>query len=65
MRFVQEDQQGHQQRGHKKSLIYIINNVTADIFTITLSAEVYARLSEDTEVLEALANHPNISLASA
>lgn len=50
---------------HEKSLIYIINNATTASITITLSAEAYARLSENTEVLEALAKHPNISLASA
>lgn len=50
---------------HEKSLIYIINNATTASITITLSTEAYARLSENTEVLQALANHPNITLASA
>ena len=50
----------------KDSLLYIINNEAAtSAITITLAAYAYTRLAEDAEVVAALANHPNISLASA
>ena len=50
----------------KDSLLYIINNEAAtEPITITLHAYAYERLAEDAEVVAALANHPNISLASA
>ena len=50
----------------KDSLLYIINNEAAtSAITITLAAYAYTRLAEDADVVAALANHPNISLASA
>ena len=50
----------------KESLLYIINNEAATrAITITLAAYAYTRLAEDADVVAALANHPNISLASA
>ena len=50
----------------KTSLFYIINNEAAtSAITITINAQVYTRLSTDPDILEALANHPNVSLASA
>ena len=49
----------------KDSLLYIINNEAAtSAITITLAAYAYTRLAEDAEVVAALANHPNISLAA-
>jgi hypothetical protein len=49
----------------KESLIYMINKATSSSMTITLHAYAYTRLAEDADVVAALANHPNISLASA
>ena len=50
----------------KESLLYIINNEAAtSAITITLKNSAYTRLSEDADIVAALANHPNISLASA
>lgn len=50
----------------KDSLLYIINNEAAtSAITITLAAYAYTRLAEDADIVAALANHPNISLASA
>lgn len=48
----------------KESLLYIINNEAAtEPITITLAAYAYTRLAEDADVVAALANHPNVSLA--
>ena len=48
----------------KGSLLYIINNEAAtEPITITLAAYAYERLAEDVDVVAALANHPNVSLA--
>ena len=48
----------------KESLLYIINNEAAtSAITITLYPYAYTRLAEDADVVAALANHPNISLA--
>ena len=50
----------------KDSLLYIINNEAAEsAITITLHSYAYQRLAEDADIVAALANHPNISLASA
>ena len=50
----------------KESLLYLINNEAAtSAITITLAKYAYTRLAEDADVVAALANHPNISLASA
>lgn len=50
----------------KESLLYIINHAkTISAITITLSAYSYAKYSEDTDVVAALANKSNVSLASA
>ena len=48
------------------SLLYMIEHeaATEDI-TITLHASVYARLAEDPDIVEALSNHPLVTLASA
>ena len=48
----------------KESLLYIINNEAAtSAITIYLSSYAYERLANDADVVAALANHPNISLA--
>ena len=48
----------------KESLLYIINNEAAiEPITIKLAAYAYTRLAEDADVVAALANHPNVSLA--
>lgn len=48
----------------KDSLLYIINNEAAtEPITITLASYAYTRLAEDADVVAALANHPNVSLA--
>lgn len=48
----------------KESLIYLINNVATDSdITITLSTITYDRYATEPDVVEALANHPNITLA--
>ena len=49
----------------KESLLYIINNAKTSAITITLSAYSYTKYSEDADIVAALANHPNISLAGA
>lgn len=50
----------------KESMLYIINNEAAtEAITITLHAYAYQRLAEDADIIEALNNHPLISLASA
>ena len=51
---------------NKESLLYIINNEAAtSAIGITLASYAYTRLAEDADVVAALANHPNILLASA
>ena len=48
----------------KDSLLYLINNeATTSAITITLHSYAYERLATDADVVAALANHPNISLA--
>ena len=48
----------------KASLLYIINNEAAtSAITIKLASYAYTRLAEDADILAALANHPNISIA--
>lgn len=48
----------------KESLLYAINNEAATSpITITLATNVYDRYATDPDVVEALANHPNITLA--
>ena len=50
----------------KESILYMINNeaATSEI-TITLHSYAYSRFAEDTDIVEALNNHPLVSLASA
>ena len=49
----------------KESLLYLINNEAATMArTIKLSADCYNKYSTDADVTAALANHPNVSLAS-
>lgn len=49
----------------KESLLYMINNASLTAFiTISLSSYCYAKYAEDADILEALSNHPAISLAS-
>lgn len=53
-------------RFSKESLLYIISNEAAtSAITITLHASAYSRLATDQDIVAALNNHPNISLASA
>ena len=48
----------------KDSLLYLINNEAAtSAITITLASYAYTRLAEDADIVAALANHPNVSLA--
>ena len=48
----------------KESLLYLINNEAAtSAITIKLASYAYTRLANDADVVAALANHPNISLA--
>lgn len=48
----------------KESLLYIINNEAAtSAITIKLASYAYTRLAEDPDIVAALANHPNISIA--
>ena len=48
----------------KESLLYMINNeASTSAITITVNANTYTLYAEDEDVLAALANHPNISLA--
>lgn len=50
----------------KNSLLYAINNEAATSpITITLATNVYNKYATDPDVVEALANHPNITLAKA
>lgn len=50
----------------KESILYIIEHEAATSpITITLHAAVYARLANDPDIVAALSNHPNVSLASA
>lgn len=50
----------------KESLLYLIDNEAAtSAITITLATYAYERLANDADVVAALANHPNISIASA
>lgn len=50
----------------KESLLYIIENeIATSAITITLHSYAYQRLAEDTDIVEALNNHPLVSLASA
>lgn len=50
----------------KGGILYIINNEAAtSAITITLSSAAYARLANDPDIVAALSNHPNVSLASA
>ena len=49
---------------NKESLLYIINNEAAtEAITITLKSYAYERLANDADIVAALANHPNVSLA--
>lgn len=53
-------------RFSKESLLYIISNEAAtSAITITLHASAYSRFATDQDIVAALNNHPNISLASA
>ena len=48
----------------KESLLYIINNeATESAITIRLQSLAYNRLADDADILNALASHPNITLA--
>ena len=48
----------------RDSLLYVINHEAATSpITITLTSNVYDKYANDPDVLEALANHPNITLA--
>ena len=48
----------------KESLLYLINNEAAtSAITIKLASYAYTRLANDADVVAALANHPNISIA--
>jgi hypothetical protein len=50
----------------KESLLYLINNEAAtSAITIKLASDAYTRLANDADIVAALANHPNVSLASA
>ena len=48
----------------KDSLLYLINNEAAtSAITIKLASYAYTRLANDPDIVAALANHPNISIA--
>jgi hypothetical protein len=48
----------------KDSLLYLINNEAAtSAITIKLASYAYDRWATDPDIVAALANHPNISLA--
>lgn len=48
----------------KDSLLYVINNeASTSPITITLATNVYDKYATDPDVVEALGNHPNITLA--
>ena len=50
----------------KESILYMIEHEAAtEAITITLHAAAYARLSTDPDIVEALSNHPLVTLASA
>ena len=50
----------------KESLLYLINNeASTSAITITLRSYAYERLANDTDIIAALTNHPNISLAAS
>lgn len=50
----------------KDDLIYLINNeASTSSITITLASYIYDKYSTDPDVVEALTNHPNITLAKA
>ena len=49
----------------KDSLLYIINNeASTSAITITLSSYCYNKYANDADVMAALSNHPNVSLAN-
>jgi surface protein len=48
----------------KESLLYLINNEAAtSAITIKLASYAYDRWATDTDIVAALANHPNISIS--
>jgi hypothetical protein len=48
----------------KDSLLYLINNEAAtSAITIKLASYAYDRWATDTDIVAALANHPNISIS--
>ena len=48
----------------KESLLYLINNEAAtSAITIKLASYAYTRLANDPDIVAALANHPNVSIA--
>ena len=50
----------------KESLLYLINNeASTRNITIRLAFYAYTRLVNDVDIVTALTNHPNITLASA
>jgi hypothetical protein len=50
----------------KESVLFMIDNEAATSpITITLHADAYAILANDPDIVAALSNHPNVSLASA
>ena len=50
----------------KESLLYIVNNsLASDTITITLHADAYATLAEDTDIISALEAKPLVTLVSA
>ena len=50
----------------KNSVLFAIQNAEAtSAITITLHADAYARLAEDADIVAALAEKTNVSLASA
>jgi hypothetical protein len=49
---------------NKESLLYLSNNsIATSAVTIKLKAYAYTRLANDPDIVAALANHPNISIA--
>ena len=50
----------------KESVLFMIQHEAAtEAITITLHAKAYARLAQDADILEALENHPLVTLVSA
>ena len=50
----------------KESILYVINNAVPSIaISITLHADAYARLKEDSDIITALEAQPLVSLVSA